>query len=158
LAVLSQNALILQCREWKRNGKRVVLVTGRFDLLHPGHIRLLEQAHSHGDFLAVALESDSSIRTGGDLTRPVTPEGERAELLDALEAVDCVAVLEDQTPSGIIAQILPDVVATGATGARQGSQFDAAALEAAGSKLLQIPPEPGYSTERLIERIGKLTA
>jgi len=155
LAVLSQNALILQCREWKRNGKRVVLVAGRFDLLHPGHIRLLEQARSHGDFLAVALESDSSIRAGGDLTRPVTPEAERAELLDALEAVDCVAVLEDQNPCGIIAQILPDVVATGA---RQGSQLDRAALEAAGSKLLQIPPEPGYSTERLIERIGRLTA
>ena len=155
MAVLSQNALILQCREWKRNGKRVVLVSGRFDLLHPGHIRLLEQARSHGDFLAVALESDSSIRARGDLTRPVTPEAERAELLNALEAVDCVAVLEDQTPPGIIAQILPDVVATGA---RQISQFDKAALEAAGSKLLQIPPEPGYSTERLFERIGKLTA
>ncbi len=59
MAVVSQSELILQRREWKRNGKRVVCALGVFDLLHPGHLRLLEQARALGDILVVAMESDA---------------------------------------------------------------------------------------------------
>src|ERR1700733_11758672 len=66
LAVVSQSELILQRQEWKRNGKRVVCVAGAFDLLHPGHVRLLEQARSLGEILIVALQSDESVRVAAE--------------------------------------------------------------------------------------------
>ena len=105
LAIVSQSELILQRGEWKRNGKRVVCAAGAFDLLHPGHIRLLEQARGLGDIVVVALQSDASVRSsaaqsatrGGAgesragqsaAARPITPANERAEILTALAAVD----------------------------------------------------------------------
>src|SRR5580698_1938309 len=66
LAVVSQSELILQRQEWKRNGKRAVCVAGAFDLLHPGHVRLLEQARGLGDILIVALQSDESARIAAE--------------------------------------------------------------------------------------------
>src|ERR1700691_2627757 len=66
LAVVSQSELILQRQDWKRNGKRVVCVAGAFDLLHPGHVRLLEQARGLGDILIVALQSDESVRVAAE--------------------------------------------------------------------------------------------
>src|SRR5579863_9495309 len=98
LAIVSQSELILQRHEWKRNGKRVVCAAGAFDLLHPGHVRLLEQARGLGDILVVALQSDASARSDaqpagaagedrtnqGAATRPITPANERAEILLAL--------------------------------------------------------------------------
>ncbi|MGA7030172.1 MAG: adenylyltransferase/cytidyltransferase family protein, partial [Candidatus Acidiferrales bacterium] len=65
MAIVSQSELILQRREWKRNGKSVVCAAGAFDLLHPGHIRLLEQSRGLGDILVVALQSDASVRASG---------------------------------------------------------------------------------------------
>src|SRR5271156_5985970 len=93
LALLSQSEVILQRREWKRNGKRVVCVVGVFDLLHPGHIRLLEQARASGDILVVGVQSDAFARKEKGPNRPVTPAGERAEILSALAAVDFVVEL-----------------------------------------------------------------
>ena len=160
LAVVSQSELILQRREWKRNGKRVVCAMGVFDLLHPGHVRLLEQARAFGEILVVGVQSDARAREEKGPIRPVTPASERAEILAALAAVDFAVVLSDeQAESEFIAQLLPDMVVQGrASGASRNIVAENEAARAAGVKVIQIPPEPGHSTSRLIERIKQLRA
>ena len=160
LAVVSQSELILQRREWKRNGKRVVCAMGVFDLLHPGHVRLLEQARAFGEILVVGVQSDARAREEKGPIRPVTPASERAEILAALAAVDFAVVLSDeQAESEFIAQLLPDMVVQGrASGASRNTVAENEAARVAGVKVIQIPPEPGHSTSRLIERIKQLRA
>jgi rfaE bifunctional protein nucleotidyltransferase chain/domain len=160
LAVVSQSELILQRREWKRNGKRVVCAMGVFDLLHPGHVRLLEQARAFGEILVVGVQSDARAREEKGPIRPVTPASERAEILAALAAVDFAVVLSDeQAENEFIAQLLPDMVVQGrASGASRNTVAENEAARAAGVKVIQIPPEPGHSTSRLIERIKQLRA
>src|SRR5580704_6141654 len=113
LAVVSQFELILQRQEWKRNGKRVVCVAGVFDLLHPGHVRLLEQARASGDILVVGVQSDVRAREEKGPNRPVTPAAERAEILSALAAVDFAVILNDERADEFIAQLAPDAVVLG---------------------------------------------
>jgi cytidyltransferase-like protein len=180
LAVVSQSELILQRQEWKRNGKRVVCVAGAFDLLHPGHVRLLEQARGLGDMLVVALQSDESVRiateqadklvgslgvpavasvgAGKRPARPITPAAERAEILAALAAVDFVALFEESTAAEFIARLAPDVFVQGGEGSRENACADDDAVKAAGGQVVRLPLEPGYSTSRLIERISQLQA
>src|SRR6202051_3458546 len=100
--------------DWKRAGKRVVLTNGCYDLLHPGHIRLLEQARSLGDVLILALNSDGSVRRAKGPGRPLLDETERVEIALALEAVDAVTVFDEDTPRELIACVLPDVLIKGA--------------------------------------------
>lgn len=143
-------------------------VSGCFDLLHPGHIRLLEHARSLGDILVVAIESDEAIRarTASIRTpekngpaRPITPASERAEILAALAAVDYVVEFEGPSPREFFARLQPDVVVIGGSARLDSSaQREAAELEALGCKVVQVPLEPGHSTTRLIERILELPA
>jgi cytidyltransferase-like protein len=181
LAVVSQSELILQRQEWKRNGKRVVCVAGAFDLLHPGHVRLLEQAHSLGDILIVALQSDESVRIATEQAdklvgsprvavpastrtqkfpaRPITPQAERAEILAALASVDFVAIFEEATAAEFIARLAPDIFAQGGDAdSRANDCADDDAVKAAGGQVVRLPLEPGYSTSRLVERITELQA
>src|SRR5678815_4242426 len=87
----------------------VVFTNGVFDLLHPGHVRYLQDARALGDALIVGLNSDRSVRSNKGPERPITPEDERAEILLALECVDAVAIFDDDTPAEIIKRIQPDV-------------------------------------------------
>ena len=161
-SVVSQNELILRRREWKRDGRKVVCASGCFDLLHPGHIRLLEQARSLGDVLVVAVESDRSAgrkaAAANGVARPITPAAERAEILAALAAVDYVAEFDDLSPGGLLARLLPDVFVVGAPGGDEAARREYEALEAKGCKVVRIPLEPGYSTALLIERTQQLQA
>lgn len=138
---------------WKQEGKTVVFTNGCYDLLHPGHIRLLEQARSLGDVLILALNSDAGTRRMKGPTRPIMAEADRCRLAMALEAVDAVALFDEETPRELIAEILPDVLVKGA----DWSHFVAGReeVEAAGGKVLNLPLEPGYSTTNLVERILK---
>ncbi len=159
--VVSQDELILQRREWKRNGKRVGFASGVFDLLHPGHIRLLDQARSLGDILVVGVLSDGRAATAGTkgARAPVTPALERAEILAALAAVDWVVEFEDLSPRQLLENLSPDVVVKGGSEGSDASAFrEDAEAEAAGIKVVRIPLEPGYSTERLLERIAQIHA
>jgi rfaE bifunctional protein nucleotidyltransferase chain/domain len=173
LAVVSQSELILQRQGWKRNGKRVVCVAGAFDLLHPGHVRLLEQARGLGDVLIVALQSDESVRIAAEQAaklvgnptpslapgRPITPEAERAEILAALAAVDFVTIFEEATAAEFMARFAPDVFAQGGeTDSSANNCADDDAVKAAGGQVVRLPLEPGYSTSRLLERISQLQA
>ena len=175
MAVVSQTELILHRQEWKRNGKRVVCVAGAFDLLHPGHVRLLEQARGLGDILIVALQSDESVRvaaeqgdklvgatgpaaTGNFPARPITPAAERAEILAALAAVDFVAIFDEASAGEFIARLAPEVFAQGGEGSRENACADDDAVTAAGGQVVRLPLEPGYSTSWLVERITQLQA
>ncbi len=145
-------AEILEQRvRWKQEGKTVVFTNGCYDLLHPGHIRLLEKARSAGDILIVGLNSDASVARGKGPRRPLTPERERAELLLALEAVDAVVLFDEDTPRELIARLLPDVLIKGA----DWNHFIAGKeeVEQAGGRVMTISLEPGYSTTAIIEKI-----
>jgi len=128
-----------------------VFTNGCYDLLHPGHVRLLEQARSMGDVLILALNSDAGVRRMKGPSRPLIDETERVEMALALEAVDAVTLFDEPTPRELIAEVLPDVLLKGA----DWSHFVAGReeVEAAGGRVLTIALEPGYSTTNLVERI-----
>jgi len=150
--VVSQDELILHVAQARRNGRRVVFTNGCFDLLHPGHIRCLEQARALGDLLVVAINTDASVRRMKGAGRPVVPEAERAEVLAALAAVDYVTLFDEDTPQQIIARVLPDVLVKGGDWGPD-QIVGRAEVEAAGGRVVSLPLEPGYSTSVLLEKI-----
>lgn len=149
--LFSRAELVEQRHAWKRAGKTVVLTNGCYDLLHPGHVRLLESARSLGDVLILALNTDESVRRMKGSSRPLLDERERARVALALEAVDAVAFFDEDTPRELIAETLPDVLVKGA----DWSHFIAGReeVEAAGGKVVAVALEPGYSTTNLVETI-----
>src|ERR1700758_107095 len=162
--VISQDELILRRAEWKRNGKRVVFASGAFDLLHPGHVRLIEQARSHGDVLVVGIESGTHSRDRSD-AQPglpsllITPSAERAEIIAALGAVDFAVEFDPSSSPQFATRLAPDVIFLGGNPAsdKKALALDDSSSSAAG-KVIRIPLEPGHSTARLIERIKNLNA
>ena len=157
MPVVGQVELFGLLAEAKKAGKAVVFTNGCFDLLHPGHIRLLEKARSLGDLLVVGVNSDQSIRGNKGADRPILPEADRAEVLASLAAVDYVVIFSDPTPRALIARILPNVLVKGAD---WGSDeiVGRVDVEAAGGKVVSIPLEAGHSTSSIIERIESLSA
>jgi len=164
--VVSQQDLILQCRERRKHGDKIIFAAGCFEFLHPGHIRLLEQARSHGEILVVAVLSDSSVRElvgAGDekeparkkVKRPVTPAAERAEILAALAAVDYVTQADLADLPGLLAQLRPETAVESAE--PSSPALLARVAPAAGVVLVRIPLEPGHSTAAIIERIVQLS-
>jgi rfaE bifunctional protein nucleotidyltransferase chain/domain len=149
--IYTRGELAAQRRIWRGEGKRVVFTNGCYDLLHPGHVRLLEQSRSLGDVLILALNSDSSVRRYKGPSRPLIPEGDRGALACRLEAVDAVTYFDEDTPRELIAEILPDVLVKGA----DWSHFVAGReeVEAAGGQVRLIPLEPGYSSTNIEREI-----
>jgi len=134
----------------------VVFTNGVFDLLHVGHVTLLEAARAEGDALVVGVNSDASVRRlekGTD--RPIVPEGERARLLAALASVDCVVVFDEETPLELIAVIQPDVLVKGADWAADAI-VGRDIVEARGGRVVRAEIEPGYSTTAIIQKIKAL--
>ena len=150
-AFYSRAELVEQRARWKRQGKTVVFTNGCYDLLHPGHVRLLEQARGLGDILILALNSDASVRRMKGPSRPMVSEGDRASMALALAAVDGVTLFDEDTPRQLIAGVLPDVLVKGA----DWSHFIAGReeVEAAGGRVLTVSLEPGYSTTNIVERM-----
>ena len=149
---VSQDALILHVGARKRNGQRVVFTNGCFDLLHPGHVRCLEQARALGDLLIVAINSDAGVRQLKGDGRPLVPQDERAEILAALAAVDYVVIFDAPTPRELLARLCPDVLVKGGDWGPE-EIVGRAEVEAAGGCVVSIPLEPGYSTTSMVERI-----
>ncbi len=136
---------------WKKEGKTVVFTNGCYDLLHPGHVRMLEQCRSLGDVLILALNSDASVRRMKGDARPLLDESERVEIVSSLDAVDAVTVFDEDTPRELIAAVLPDVLIKGADWAHFVAGKEE--VEAAGGRVLTLPLEPGYSTSNLVNEI-----
>lgn len=147
----SRDELVRQRALWKQQGRKVVFTNGCYDLLHPGHIRLLEQARSLGDVLVLALNSDAGVRRMKGPSRPLLHQDERAEIAQSLQAVDAVTFFDEETPQALVASLLPDVLVKGA----DWSHFIAGReeVEAAGGRVEALPLEPGYSTTNLVELI-----
>ena len=139
----------------QRRGARVVFTNGVFDLIHPGHIRYLAAARSKGDVLIVGLNSDRSVRANKGPSRPVTPENERAEILEALASVDAVVLFDEETPQAIIDRLRPDVLVKGADWAADAI-VGRETVEAGGGTVVRMPIEAGWSTSAIIEKVKGL--
>jgi rfaE bifunctional protein nucleotidyltransferase chain/domain len=150
----AREQLVAKRRRWRDEGRRVVFTNGCFDLLHPGHIALLESARAEGDVLVVGLNSDRSVRMLKGEGRPVLPEAERAEALLALETVDAVVVYDEDTPRETIAALQPDVLVKGADWP-EDNIVGRDVVEARGGRVVRMPLEPGFSTTELIRRAAK---
>lgn len=153
--VLDRKSLKSERDRLRREGRRVVFTNGCFDLLHPGHVRYLAQARALGDALIVALNSDRSVRVLKGEARPILNEGERAEVIAALEVVDLVTIFDEETPRELIADLLPDVLVKGGDWAVD-QIVGREEVEAAGGKVISLPYVEGSSTSDIIERIIKL--
>lgn len=169
--VISQDNLILQRQIWKGNGQSVVFVSGCFDLLHPGHIRLLEQARSYGDVLVVGVKSDAAVHAAKarstsngsakpGVGQPITTGSERAEILAALAAIDFVVQFDENSPEDLIARLSPEFVVQGAApaSAAESGSHEGRAANGTGVKRVKVLLEPGYSTRHLLERITQHSA
>jgi D-beta-D-heptose 7-phosphate kinase/D-beta-D-heptose 1-phosphate adenosyltransferase len=135
-------------------GRTVVFTNGVFDLLHPGHVRYLQDARAQGDALIVGVNSDASVRRNKGDGRPIIPERERAEVLAALASVDAVVIFDEDTPADIIRAIGPDVLVKGADWpADQIVGRDT--VEERGGRVVRVEVEQGYSTTSIIERVRR---
>jgi rfaE bifunctional protein nucleotidyltransferase chain/domain len=150
--ILTLEEAIVRFGREKRNGQRVVFTNGCFDLLHPGHIRSLEEARALGDVLIVGLNSDASVRELKGAGRPLIPENERAEILASLECVEAVVIFGEPTPREVIARLLPDVLVKGGD---WGSDkiVGREEVETAGGRVVSVPVVSGYSTTELLRKI-----
>lgn len=133
-------------------GRTIVFTNGVFDLLHPGHVRYLQEARRLGDRLVVGVNSDRSVGRNKGPGRPVTVETERAEILAALACVDRVALFDEDTPLNIIAAIQPDILIKGADWAADAI-VGREVVEARGGRVIRLRVEEGYSTTSIIARI-----
>ena len=139
---------------WRRGQRGAVVFTnGVFDLLHPGHVELLEAARREGDALIVGVNSDASVRRlGKGPERPVAGERARARVLAGLAAVDCVVLFEEDTPLELIRALEPDLLVKGADYSRDRI-VGADLVEARGGRVVRVPLVNGFSTSDLVERL-----
>jgi rfaE bifunctional protein nucleotidyltransferase chain/domain len=142
-------------RAWKGAGERIVFTNGCFDLLHVGHVRYLKAARQLGDRLVVGLNSDTSVRALKGPERPILPEDERAELLDALACVDAVVVFGERTADRAIEAVRPDLYV-------KGGDYDpdripeTPLVRRLGGEVRVLPFVEGRSTTSLVARIQEL--
>jgi len=153
--MLDADALTAFVRDVRAAGKRIVFTNGVFDILHPGHLRYLQAARRHGDLLIVGLNSDASVRRNKGPERPINPEAERAEVLEALTCVDAVSVFDEDTPAEIIRLVQPDVLVKGADWAPDRI-VGRDTVEARGGQVVLEPVEQGDSTTSIVERAKRV--
>lgn len=149
--VVTRAELASRVALWKANGERVVFTNGCFDLLHIGHITLLEQARRYGDRLIVAVNSDDSVRSLKGPTRPIVGERERVGVLAALAAIDAVVIFGEATPLETILAVRPDVLVKGGD-YKIETVVGAKEVESWGGQVRIIPLVEGHSTTQLIQK------
>lgn len=139
---------------WRRSRKDAVVFTnGVFDLLHPGHVELLEKARGEGGCLIVGLNSDQSVQVlGKGPDRPLVTQSARARVLAALAAVDCVVLFDEATPLELIAELAPDVLVKGADYTRD-QIVGGDVVERGGGRVVRVELVEGFSTTQLVERL-----
>lgn len=131
----------------------LVFTNGVFDLLHVGHVALLETARAEGSALLVAVNSDASVRRlGKGSGRPVTGERDRARLVAALQCVNAVVLFDEDTPLALIRRIRPDILVKGADYTREAI-VGGDEVEGWGGRVVRVPLVPGYSTTASVARL-----
>ena len=151
--ILSRDEAVAWAGRLRARGQVIVFTNGVFDLLHPGHVRYLQDARRLGDALIVGVNSDRSVKAldkGDD--RPIIADGERAELLAALACVDAVVIFDEETPHEIVSAVQPDILVKGADWA-EGTIVGADIVEARGGRVVRIPTVAGYSTSAILARV-----
>lgn len=152
----SPDAAAAFARSVQQNGGKIVFTNGVFDLLHPGHIRYLQQARDLGDALIVAINSDRSVRAlGKGPERPINPQDERAEVLLALRCVDAAVIFDEDTPHAIISRVLPDVLVKG-TDWGPDAIVGRDVVEGRGGRVVRIEIVGGYSTTDIIAEVRRV--
>ena len=153
--ILDPNRASSRSAELRERGAVIVFTNGVFDLLHPGHIRYLQQARELGSCLFVGINTDASVRRIKGENRPVVPLEARMEVLAALESVDFVTWFDEDTPAEIIRLVRPQVLVKGGDWKIEeivGREY----VESYGGTVRTIPFLPGYSTSAILEKIAKL--
>ena len=140
-------------KKLQTQGKRVVFTNGCFDLLHIGHARYLYDARQQGDYLIVAVNSDSSVKrlNKGD-ERPIVSEEQRMEMIAALEFVDAVALFDEDTPYEIVKELVPDVIVKGGDW-KEDEIIGSDIVIAAGGKVKSLPFVDGFSTTDIVNKL-----
>jgi D-beta-D-heptose 7-phosphate kinase/D-beta-D-heptose 1-phosphate adenosyltransferase len=149
----TREQLMLEVAANRRDGKRIVLTNGCFDVLHAGHVWLLDQAKSRGDFLIVATNTDEKVREFKGPNRPVNTLEDRVRVLGGLASVDCVCVFEEDTPAELIHQLRPDVLVKGdeySVDRMPGAAF----IKSYGGEIFRVPMMPGKSTTSTLRASG----
>jgi len=152
--VIKLDALKKLRKRWRAQKKKMVFTNGCFDLIHPGHIRYLQEARAAGDLLVVGLNSDGSVRKIKGKKRPVIPGKDRAEILCALRFVDYVVFFGEDTPGKLIAALAPDVLIKGADW-ELDKIVGADLVLKKGGAVKQIKFAKGYSTSGIIDEVLK---
>ena len=154
--IISVQELSDYCGKLRADGKKLVATNGCFDLLHLGHVRYLQAARALGDFLAVGLNRDHSVRELKGSGRPITTESDRAELVAALQCVDLVTVFPQIRATQFIAAVRPAIYVKGSDYTPETlNEEERPVLKEIGAEIRLVPFETGYSTSRLIEQICK---
>jgi D-beta-D-heptose 7-phosphate kinase/D-beta-D-heptose 1-phosphate adenosyltransferase len=137
-------------RALKKKGKTAIFTNGCFDILHTGHITLLEKARSLGDFLFLGLNSDASVKRLKGPGRPINGQKDRARVLSALSAVDAVIIFPSDTPLGLITNLKPDILV-------KGADYKSSEIVGAGvaGRAVRIPLVKGRSTSSLIRKLAR---
>lgn len=150
--VVSLAELLAALAPERARGRSVVFTNGCYDILHAGHLHLLETAAAQGDLLVVAVNRDGSVRRLKGEGRPFVEFAERARMLAALSIVDWVVGFDDDTPAAVIDAVVPDVLIKGGDWAVDRI-VGRETVEAHGGRVLSIPMVEGRSTTSLVERI-----
>lgn len=149
--IVSRSELQHRVAAWRANGERVAFTNGCFDLLHVGHITVLEQSRQTADRLIVAINSDQSVQQLKGPTRPIVGQQERARVLSALGCVDAVVVFDEPTPLELIVTVRPDILVKGGDYSVE-TVVGAAEMASWGGQVRIVPTVEGHSTTRLIAR------
>jgi D-beta-D-heptose 7-phosphate kinase/D-beta-D-heptose 1-phosphate adenosyltransferase len=151
--VLAETSLASVLEDLRAAGQRIVMTNGCFDLIHPGHVRYLQQAKALGDVLVVAVNDDDSVRRLKGESRPVNTLDDRMAVLGALGAVDYVVSFSEDTPARLIDALAPDVLVKGGDYAVEQIAGHESVL-ARGGEVRVLEFVDGHSTSGLIERLN----
>ncbi len=150
--ILPLSALQARLAQWRQQGLKIGFTNGCFDLVHPGHVSLLEKARARCDRLVVAINSDASVRRLKGESRPVQHEMSRAVVLASLSAVDAVTIFEEDTPQALIEALRPNVLIKGAD-YRKDQVVGGAFVESYGGEIYLAPIAEGNSTTGIIKKL-----
>jgi D-beta-D-heptose 7-phosphate kinase / D-beta-D-heptose 1-phosphate adenosyltransferase len=146
--------LLVRAAEWRASGRTIVFTNGCFDILHVGHIALLEACRRFGDKVVVGINSDASVCGLKGPTRPIVGERERAHILAALAATDAIVVFDNPTPIDLILALRPDVLVKGGDYAEE-TVVGAAAVKSWGGRVAIVPTVEGYSTTNVVRKLAE---
>ncbi len=153
---LTDNELLEWRAQMRKDGERVVVTNGCFDILHVGHVRYLKSAKNLGDLLVVGLNSDDSVRSLKGPDRPLNTEADRAEVLLALDCVDLVHLFREQEATRFLSLVQPDIYVKGGDYTIDDlNKNEVEAIRKVGGQILILPLVPGKSTTNLVNKMNK---